>query len=493
MRVILSCGLVLFATLSLVPPASAEFEGWYPDRVGLQLGHNRLVMEVRQFLAAADAEAFRHELDAQGNNNGAVSTGEVEAYQRAGTYEFESSNTLCMSAFDLVRIEGHQPRQLELARTTVLGAEGPIDSTKDLYETVTFEFVYAKASTSSPKATVAFARYEDSLNAVDCALKLLRGPDAEESIVTWSGDASESLDLDLPRSAGAASDSPAPASQPASGAAGSTSAVRPQRAILSLAPISGYSIDKSSVRPAQALLLWNGRGLVADTAEEHAFLLQNTVEASIRGGPSLWGAWVQGAAVVGAVGTGGMLLGTVAIAATEVGRYKALKLLAAVPLFSRFEKDEVLDHNRREQLYQYIKNNPGPSFSDLRRILELSNGTLVHHLRILESQEFVKPVRDGFRTRFYVRGPRIVPTTYLTRTQHTILDAIQSNPGVTQKQLSQILGLPRESLFYHTRKLETVGKLRVAKDGKWRRYFPNAEAAPTPPGALPTPDAGLTP
>lgn len=188
--------------------------------------------------------------------------------------------------------------------------------------------------------------------------------------------------------------------------------------------------------------------------------------------------WVKAAAIVGVVGTGGVAIGLLVFVATEMGRYKLLKTFAALPLFSRFEKDEVLEHNTREQLYQYIRNNPGPSFSDLRRALDISNGTLVHHLRILEMQEFVKGVRDGFRTRFYLRGPRITMTAYLTRTQQAILEAIQNHPGLTQKELAGLLGLPRESVFYHTRKLEGVGKLRVAKEGKWRRYFPSAEASP---------------
>lgn len=189
--------------------------------------------------------------------------------------------------------------------------------------------------------------------------------------------------------------------------------------------------------------------------------------------------WVQGAAILGLVGTGGVALGILGLVVTEVGRYKLLRALAGIPLFSRFEKDDVLEHNTREQLYQYIRNNPGPSFSDLRRQLDVSNGTLVHHLRILEMQEFVKPVRDGFRTRFYIRGPRVTVTQYLTRTQQAILEAIQANPGVTQKELAGLLGLPRESVFYHTRKLEGVGKLRVAKEGKWKRYFPTEADHPT--------------
>lgn len=192
----------------------------------------------------------------------------------------------------------------------------------------------------------------------------------------------------------------------------------------------------------------------------------------------------QWVAVSGGVG---LSLVAVAFLCTEFGRVKALGGLAALGLFSRLEKDEVLAHEKREQVYQFIKDNPGPSFSDLLRELELSNGTLVHHLRVLEAQEFIKPHRDGVRTRFYLRGPKVVPTAYLTRTQQQILDAIASRPGVTQKGLAGALGLPREAVSYHTKRLAAQGQLQVRQDGKWRRYWrvgpppaATAQAAPQP-------------
>lgn len=173
-----------------------------------------------------------------------------------------------------------------------------------------------------------------------------------------------------------------------------------------------------------------------------------------------------------AIGTGvGVGAIGVAFLLTEFGRVKALSSLAALGLFSRLEKDEVLAHEKREQVYQFIKDNPGPSFSDLLRELEISNGTLVHHLRILEMQEFIKPHRDGFRTRFYLRGPKVVPTAYLTRTQQQILDAIAAQPGVTQKELANVLRIPREAVSYHTKRLAAAGQLQVRQEGKWRRYW----------------------
>lgn len=189
----------------------------------------------------------------------------------------------------------------------------------------------------------------------------------------------------------------------------------------------------------------------------------------------------QWVAIGGGIGVGVLAMGFVA---TEFGRFKALSGLAGLGLFSRLEKDDVLAHEKREQVYQFIKDNPGPSFSDILRELELSNGTLVHHLRILEAQEFVKAHRDGFRTRFYLRGPKVVPSAYLTRTQQQILDAIGAHPGVTQKELSGVLRLPREAVSYHTKRLAAQGQLQVRQEGKWRRYW---RVGASPPGPNPQP------
>src|SRR5688572_28959713 len=68
--------------------------------------------------------------------------------------------------------------------------------------------------------------------------------------------------------------------------------------------------------------------------------------------------WIKGAAILGVLGTDGVAVGFLMLIVTEVGRYKLLRALAGIPLFSRFDKDEVLEHTTREQLYQYIRNNP---------------------------------------------------------------------------------------------------------------------------------------
>jgi len=208
--------------------------------------------------------------------------------------------------------------------------------------------------------------------------------------------------------------------------------------------------------------------LVADTPDEVNLLYAQPL--TYRNALEMQGlkGWIVGNAYV-LFGAGGAL-GALALVVflTEIGRWK----VSALPFFTRIERDEALEHERRDRLYAFIQENPGRSFSDLKRAFDLSSGTLLHHLRVLESQEFVKVHREGFRTRFYLRGPRVTPEPYLSRTQRALLDLVQANPGLTQKQIAHMLGLPRQSVLYHGRKLQVEGKVAVRTEGRWRRYFP---------------------
>ena len=57
--------------------------------------------------------------------------------------------------------------------------------------------------------------------------------------------------------------------------------------------------------------------------------------------------------------------------------------------------------NRRTELIELIRKNPGIQFRDLMRLTNLKNGVLSHHLRRLEKIESVKVERLPRQTRFY--------------------------------------------------------------------------------------------
>jgi DNA-binding MarR family transcriptional regulator len=448
------------------------------DAIGLNVDANEVVLEVREPKQGADAKHIRQDIDSRfGNGDQTVTANEVQNYQTNHRHTFTRDEPSCFDSFNLARIDDRTPTRISEAREEVTYALGAVDE-RPLQAVTIVKFLYPTPSRDGPTVSIDYSNFGgDFGGSVGCYMgssysrqTYLARP---SSCCAASARTQDGVRPQIPSPVGGSSGSAARATQPS----GSDT-------VFLIQALAKASIDPRTIQPEAAKALWDGRALRADSDSTRATLTSTPVSFTVHGGADIPSDGLAGTArdigaVIGysAVGIGavgaGLALGT------EYFRYKALKWLVLVPGFTRLEKDEVLEHSKRDELYKFIKTNPGPSFSDLRRELDLSNGTLVHHLRILEAQEYVKPVRDGFRTRFYIRGPKVVPTSYLTRTQIQLIDAIAANPGLTQKELSLVLGLPRESISYHTKQLAAKGQLQIQQDGKWRRYWVPAPASPT--------------
>lgn len=176
---------------------------------------------------------------------------------------------------------------------------------------------------------------------------------------------------------------------------------------------------------------------------------------------------------ISAVGIIALLCGIVAATflSTEYGKFGALKLL--LPFYTRVKKDEVLNHEVRELVYDYVRNHPGEHFRAILTKLQLTNGTLVHHLNTLERQEFIKSERDGPFKRFYPSGRQFTENVLeINGIQKKILDAISASPGITQKILAQQLQTTPPTINYHVKALREVRLINIKRDGKNTRCFP---------------------
>lgn len=165
----------------------------------------------------------------------------------------------------------------------------------------------------------------------------------------------------------------------------------------------------------------------------------------------------------------GIIFGFIAlffVAGTETGRYGIFKFLL-LPLFTRTRKDEALDHFTRGQIYEYIKSNPGVHYSQIMHRFELKNGTLSHHLNILEKQEYIKSQMDGMYRRFYPTGMKIKAKdiNFLSEIQRNILNVIRKKEGISQSKIARELGRSRRIINYHVNLLADAGIIRVERHG----------------------------
>jgi predicted transcriptional regulator len=168
------------------------------------------------------------------------------------------------------------------------------------------------------------------------------------------------------------------------------------------------------------------------------------------------------------------------LAINEASKYKVLSLVF-VPLYNKLHPENVMDNRTRGQIHGYIKKRPGENYNAIKKALELKNGILAHHLRILEKEEFVYSKRDGFYTRFYPKG-MILPDSggpKLNKVQKNLIELIRKQPGLTQRKIKSIIGKSQQVVSYNLNRLVRNNIIIVWQHDWSNKYFINYGDQPT--------------
>ena len=151
-----------------------------------------------------------------------------------------------------------------------------------------------------------------------------------------------------------------------------------------------------------------------------------------------------------------------------VGRFKFFTLL--IPLYSRLNREAILDNFTRGRIYEHIRMNPGQHYRAIKNTLELSNGCLTYHLKVLEKEKYVQSRTDGMCKRFYPVGMKI-SKGQPNNIQEIILEQIYERPFITQKVLAHQLGLDISTINYHINMMVGAGVIRSEKKGRTKHYY----------------------
>jgi predicted transcriptional regulator len=161
------------------------------------------------------------------------------------------------------------------------------------------------------------------------------------------------------------------------------------------------------------------------------------------------------------------------IGGTEIGKYKFLSLFF-VPLYNKLHPDNIFDNYARGQIHGYIKAKPGEHYSAIKKALELNNGTLAHHAKILEKEGYIYSERDGTHTRFYPKGmEKPEPDTI----QRNLINLIESKPGITQHEIVTLLDSSQQVVSYNLTNLTRSNIIKLEHNGRENRYYINYETA----------------
>ncbi len=155
----------------------------------------------------------------------------------------------------------------------------------------------------------------------------------------------------------------------------------------------------------------------------------------------------------------------------------------ASPMFTRFEKDSVLGHPKREAIYGTIIGTPGITLQDLCEQSGLSRTAVTHHLRLLEHQHLIVSKRVGRSRHFFENGGRYgrhqkdaYAVLHNDRSKD-IHDFIQSNPGAIQKDLCAKFEIQASVAHWHVKRLLEANLLEAVRHGRTVSYFPCADVS----------------
>ncbi len=177
---------------------------------------------------------------------------------------------------------------------------------------------------------------------------------------------------------------------------------------------------------------------------------------------------------VEAVAAAGILVVLGALAATEVGKASLLGLL--VPLYTKLRKDEILDQFTRGRIYGYITANPGDHYNSIQKALDIPNGTFAYHLQVLEKEGYIRSVWEGTHKCFFPAGMKIPSRGNTLRSgQRLIIERILEEPGISQKEIAESLGVSSATVNYHIKDLLDMGVVETERKGMRLKYYINRD------------------
>lgn len=147
-------------------------------------------------------------------------------------------------------------------------------------------------------------------------------------------------------------------------------------------------------------------------------------------------------------------------------------LTGVVPLYSRFNNNNVLDGRTRKMVYDYAVRNPGSTRPQIAHDLGLNEGTVTYHLDVLEKANGLMTVKVDKAIHYFARN-RLWGEIELrlharlnNETGKLLLNSILERPYITSNELCRLSNRSKSTISWHIKRLEQDGIIRVQKAGR---------------------------
>lgn len=131
---------------------------------------------------------------------------------------------------------------------------------------------------------------------------------------------------------------------------------------------------------------------------------------------------------------------------------------------------------KKKQLYQYIAENPGSSIAKISREQNIERSTLKYYLYLLESESKIIFSKLGkftgvFQNHKYTEKEKVVIQYLQNESDANLLLLIISNPGMTNKEISDRLNMRKNAISWHISRLLDDGIIRYERSGVNKKYY----------------------
>jgi len=154
------------------------------------------------------------------------------------------------------------------------------------------------------------------------------------------------------------------------------------------------------------------------------------------------------------------------IGSSEPGKFRLFLLFTV--LYTKLKGTEVLDHYIRGRIQGYITANPGAHYNMIKADLQINNGNLAYHLKVLERQGYIKSMRDGIYKRFYPETMKVLRPPSL---QERILVLLRNHPGLSQREIARELDSSQSTVNDYIRRMSEANLVKVERSGVTNHCF----------------------
>jgi predicted transcriptional regulator len=126
-------------------------------------------------------------------------------------------------------------------------------------------------------------------------------------------------------------------------------------------------------------------------------------------------------------------------------------------------------------ILNYIGSNPGCTLADLSKYTGINRGTAKYHLSLLfTEQKIIQRKQEKmiflFPNSSDLLGNNLVYGYLRNPTKKEILAIILNRPGISNKEIAEILRLERSSVYWHLKQLLNENIISRRWDGRNMRY-----------------------